>query len=71
MIPADLLEMLRCPETRQTLTVAGDDLLARVNAGPLLADPVRAALVRSDGKIAYPVRDGIPVLLVEAAIPLP
>lgn len=70
MIPADLLELLRCPETGQTLAVADDGLVTRMNAGALLADPVSAALVRTDGKMAYPIHDGIPVLLTAAAIPL-
>ena len=70
MIPADLLELLRCPATRQKLTVADDDLLTRLNANADLVEPVRAALVRADGTAAYPVRGDIPVLLVDKAIPL-
>jgi len=42
----------------------------RDRAGQLVSDVVTAALVRADQKVAYPVRDGIPVLLIESAIPL-
>jgi uncharacterized protein YbaR (Trm112 family) len=27
--------------------------------------------VRDDGKIAYPIRDGIPVLLIDEGLPVP
>ena len=33
-------------------------------------EPIEALLVRADGKLAYPVRDGIPIMLVEEALPL-
>lgn len=46
-----LLERLVCPVTRQ----------------PLRYDPVAQELVSDAGGLAYPVRDGIPVMLVEEA----
>jgi uncharacterized protein YbaR (Trm112 family) len=33
-------------------------------------DPGQEGLVREDGKVLYPVDDGIPVMLVEQSIPL-
>ena len=70
MIPADLLEILRCPQTRQPLLVAGTELLAAANRrlrerGGEVLD---AALARADGTAVYPVRGGIPILLVEEAV---
>lgn len=61
MDPA-LLDLLCCPETRQPLRLATDAELARLG--------IPSALVREDGAVAYPIRDGIPLLLVDEAIEL-
>lgn len=77
----DLLEILRCPENRTSLTVADADLVAKLNAaiaktslknkgGEAVAEPIDGALVREDRQVAYPVREDIPVMLVEEGIPL-
>ncbi len=71
MIAADLLELLRCPTTSQPLVVANAEQLARLNAARRAGEPLDDALVRADGRAAYPVRWGIPVLLADACIPLP
>nr|WP_295737124.1 Trm112 family protein [uncultured Acidocella sp.] len=49
-----LLEMLVCPVTR----------------GPLTYDRTRQELVSEKARLAYPIRDGIPVMLAEEARPL-
>lgn len=64
MIADEVLALLRCPETRQPLRVATAAELATMNPAPA------AALIREDGRVAYPVREGIPVLIVEEAIAL-
>ncbi len=64
MISPELLALLRCPLTLQPLRIADSALLARLPAG------IDAALVREDGAVAYPVRDGIPLLLPDEAISL-
>ena len=38
--------------------------------GEKVSEPMEAALVRQDGEIAYPVREGIPQMLVEEGIGL-
>ena len=69
-----LLSILCCPVTRKGLSLARADLLKSVNAaidagtlvnhdGARLEDTLSEALVTDDGKILYPVNDGIPVLL--------
>ena len=81
MIDKDLLEILACPETHQPLREADTDQVAalngRIEAGDLtnvggeaVEGPLDGALVREDGKLAYPIRDRIPVLLVHEGIPL-
>ena len=80
-VSQDLIEILVCPETRQPVALAPDDLLSKLNgeiqAGSLRnrgGDPVEAeiteALLREDGKILYVVDDGIPVMLIEESIEL-
>ena len=81
LIDPELLEILACPETHQSLALADDALLAEVNAkisaggcknvgGGDVADPIEGGLVREDKKIVYPIRDAIPVLLIDEGLPL-
>jgi uncharacterized protein YbaR (Trm112 family) len=81
MIPHDLIALLCCPESRQPLAIAPDEALRSVNeriaagllsnrSGTPVTEPVDALLVREDGRFGYAVRDGIPVLLIEEALPL-
>jgi uncharacterized protein YbaR (Trm112 family) len=82
-VPVDpeLLEILVCPETKQPVAAADSSLLSRLNAeieagrlrnrgGDPVSVPLREALVREDGKVVYPVDDGIPVMLIEESIEL-
>ncbi|HEX3137002.1 MAG TPA: Trm112 family protein [Casimicrobiaceae bacterium] len=48
---AKLLELLVCPVTK----------------GPLIYDRERQELISKTARLAYPVRDGIPVMLEEEA----
>jgi uncharacterized protein YbaR (Trm112 family) len=80
-VDPDLLAILVCPENREPLAEADAELVARVNAeiaaggrrnvgGDEVTDALEAGLVRADGKRLYPIRDGIPVLLVEEGLEL-
>lgn len=81
MIDAELLKILCCPETHQDLRVAEDAVIERLNgliakaqlknrAGNLVQEPIDGGLIRGDGKILYPVRRNIPVMLVDEGIAL-
>jgi uncharacterized protein YbaR (Trm112 family) len=80
-VSAELLEILVCPETKQPISVAGPDVLARVNAeidagrlrnrgGETVKERISEGLVREDGRILYLVDDGIPVMLIDESIEL-
>jgi uncharacterized protein YbaR (Trm112 family) len=80
-VSQELLEILVCPETKQRVSVAADDIISqlntRIDAGDLrnrggdpVSQPVSEGLLREDGKILYIVDDGIPVMLVEESIEL-
>ena len=63
---SDLLEVLCCPITHQSLRLADPALLAARSPGATWD----SALIREDGKMLYPVVNGIPLLLAEEGIPL-
>jgi uncharacterized protein YbaR (Trm112 family) len=63
-VPPALLELLRCPETRQRLELLPAEQLAA------LALPFEAVLIRDDRQVCYPIENGFPILLPERAIRL-
>ena len=77
----ELLEILVCPETKQSLRVADAaviaDLNEKIKAGTLRnrggerpEKQLTEGLVREDGRVLYVVDDDIPVMLVEESIEL-
>ena len=79
MIDQELLDILVCPETHQPIRLADAALVARLNerikAGSLVNrggtgvdEEISGGLVREDGKLLYPIRDDIPIMLIDEAI---
>jgi uncharacterized protein YbaR (Trm112 family) len=76
-----LLDILLCPDSKQSLTLADAALLETLNqrirqgtlknrAGIVISDPIDGGLVREDRCYLYVIRDDIPVMLIDEAIPL-
>lgn len=75
----ELIEILVCPETKQSVSLASSEILSSLNekirAGTLrnrgggkVEKEIQEGLLREDGRILYPVDDGIPVMLIEESI---
>ena len=80
LIPTPLLGMLRCPENRTPLRLADDALVRQLNAaaaagrlenvaGNAVSQRLDGGLVREDGRVVYPIVEGIPRLLTDEGIP--
>ena len=80
-VDPDLLAILRCPESLQPVRLVEDGTLRRLLdqarqgslknlQGSAVPADFEALLVREDGKRAYLVRDGIPVMLIDEAVTL-
>ena len=81
MIDPELLKIMCCPETHQSIALVETELIEKLNqqiaAGQLknrVGQPVKekidGGLVREDGKFLYPIRGNIPIMLIDEAIPL-
>jgi uncharacterized protein YbaR (Trm112 family) len=80
-ISEELREILVCPESRQSVSNASADLIARLNqkiqtgelrnrGGEKVSDAIEEGLLREDGHVFYRIEDGIPVMLIEESIEL-
>ncbi len=82
MIDQRLLDILVCPETKQDLVLAEPVLINKINGlietGDLknrskqkVTEKIDGGLVqKNEKKYLYPIRDEIPILLIEESIPL-
>ena len=81
MVDASLVAILACPETHQPVHVADEATVSKVNAaiaagtvknrdGEAVSEAIETGLVREDGTYLYPVREGIPVMLIGESIAL-
>jgi uncharacterized protein YbaR (Trm112 family) len=76
-----LLDILACPETKEPVALAGEALIAKLNeaiaagtlknrGGEAVSGKIDGGLVRQDQKYLYPIRDDIPIMLIDEGIPL-
>ena len=74
-----LLDIICCPMTKLPLELMDAERLDLLNAAihrhevrnqgaTAIDEPLTEALVTRDGRLVYPVRDGIPILLEEESI---
>ncbi len=82
MIDKELLDIIVCPETKQDLVIAEPDLIERINLliekGELrnrskqkVSEKIDGGLIqKEDRKYLYPIRDRIPILLIDESISL-
>jgi len=81
MVDPELLKILVCPENKTPVTPADEALMARVNAaieagtlknraGETISEKADGGLVRQDGAYMYLIRDDIPIMLIDEAVPL-
>ena len=81
MVDAELLSILVCPENKTPVTLADDALIAKANAaieagtlknraGEKVAEKIDGGLVREDKAYVYPIREDIPIMLIDEAIPM-
>jgi uncharacterized protein YbaR (Trm112 family) len=80
-IESKLLEILACPETKEPVSLADEALIAKINtaieAGSLqnrggehIGEKIDGGLLRKDKKYLYPIRNDIPIMLIDEAIPV-
>ena len=80
-ISPELLEILVCPETRQPVSIADENVIESLNSavqsgrrrtrgGDKVSEPFQEGLIREDGRILYRIEDDIPVMLIEESIEL-
>lgn len=82
MIDKELLDIIVCPETKQDLVLAEPGLIERINLligkGELrnrskqkVSEKIDGGLIqKEDRKYLYPIRDSIPILLIDESISL-
>ena len=78
-VAPDLPEILVCPETHQKLGEADEKIITALNdrvrsgqvrnrKGDIVRDLIEGGLIREDGQWIYPIRAGLPILLIDEAI---
>ncbi len=81
MVNQELVDILACPETKESVSLSDEALIRKINEriqeGNLcnrgnqpITETIDGGLIRDDKKYLYPIREDIPIMLIEEAIPL-
>lgn len=78
-ISKDLLDILCCPDTKEDVHLISNEKVEIINKaitagvvkirnGEVETHSIDSGLLRADGKYLYPIRDDIPIMLIDEAI---
>ncbi len=79
MVDKNLIEILCCPETKQSVSLIDADAVKKINDGikagsvftrngATVKEAIDGGLLREDGKYLYPIREDIPIMLIDEAL---
>ncbi len=80
MVDQKLLDILCCPETKQDVRLVENAVIEKINAaikagtlknrgGETVKETIDGGLLREDRKYLYPIKQDIPIMLIDEAIP--
>jgi len=80
MVHRELLDLLRCPETKQNVHYLEGEVIGKINAeikkgilknsaGRNPQSLLEAGLLREDRRFIYPIFKGVPFMLIDESIP--
>ncbi len=80
-VDSKLLEILRCPVTKQPLSIVDAEKLAQINEqvsagqvqyadGSKVEKKLEEALITENGRFAYRIDEDIPIMLQDLSIPM-
>ncbi|MCW8965478.1 MAG: hypothetical protein OQK82_02140 [Candidatus Pacearchaeota archaeon] len=80
MVDPKLLDILCCPETKQDISVVDAAVVKKINAsiregavknrgGETVKETIDGGLLREDRQYLYPIRQDIPIMLIDEGIP--
>lgn len=80
MVDPKLLDILCCPETKQDVQLVDAAIIKNINksirngavknrGGETVNEIIDSGLLREDRKFLYPIRQDIPIMLIDEGIP--
>ena len=80
MVDPKLLDILCCPETKQDVQLVDANVIKKINksirdglvknrGGETVKETIDGGLLREDKQFLYPIRQDIPIMLIDEGIP--